>query len=381
VWQAIVQKRNVMQWKSQSEQVSRTGRAIVLEFLLAVCLIPCPTHGQAPNKPRVLKSIREVSQLTSIEARNRFPVEVEGVVTYVDPEWGLLFIQDDTGAVYVDVHGMNPSCPVSTRIGVTAVTGAGDVGTVLENPHIECLGPGVLPLAERHRLADITAKAADSRYVQTEGVLRPSEQTWARICFRIVDGSTSALVVVPRPSNPRSQRMLGATVRVRGVSGVQIDPKGKVVGSLLFVNHLEDIQVQAVEAQSANALAVVVNKNNPISDLGLAELRRILLGEQLYWNGSQKIVLLLPKSGTPERDTILRLLGMEEAAYESRWSEKSKQGKMDAAPVGATGGFAVNVVAESPEAIAIVTPPDVKTSVKVISIDGHTPRDSGYPLR
>jgi hypothetical protein len=356
-----------------------TRHLITLAFVAVLLLTPFLAARQAPMKKRVLRTLHEVNQLSSIEARNVFSVDVQGVVTYVDADWGLLFVQDETGAIYVNVHGMTSLCPVSSRIHVTAVTGAGDVGTVLENPHIECLGPAVLPTAERRSLAEISSKVADSRYVQTEGVLRPGDQAWPRICYRIVDGNTAALVVVPQASDPQSQRMLGATVRVRGVSGVQIDPKGKVVGSLLFVNRLDDIQV-AIVGQSPSTLAVVVNKGNPVSDLSQAELRQILLGTRLYWNGLQKIVLLLPKVGTPERETMLRLLALDESGYESHWSEAAKQGEVDTAPVPASGGFAVNVVAENPQAIAIVSAADLKPSVKVISIDGHMPRDTAYAV-
>jgi hypothetical protein len=372
--------RRVFQ-KAVSAEISGTTRhAISLPFVAVLLLIPILAAGQAPTKKHVLRTLHEVSQLSNIEARNVFPVDVQGVATYVDADWGLLFVQDETGSVYVNVHGMTSLCPVSSRIHVTAVTGAGDVGTVLENPHIECLGPGVLPVAERRSLAEISSKAADSRYVQTEGVLRPGDQSWSRICYRIVEGNATALVVVPQASDPQSQRMLGATVRVRGVSGVQIDSKGKMVGSLLFVNRVEDIQVAIVEGHSVNALAVVVNKSNPVSDLSQAELRQILLGKRLYWNGIQKIVLLLPQIGSPERETMLRLLDLDESGYESQWSEAVKQGEVDTVPVAASGGFAVNVVAENPKAIAIVSAADVKTSVKVISIDGHMPRDTTYAM-
>jgi phosphate transport system substrate-binding protein len=353
---------------------------LATSLAFAVLLLISSGAGQAPMKKRVLRTLREANQLSSIEARNVFPVDVQGVATYVDPEWGLLFLQDETGAIYVNVHGMTSLCPVGSRIHITAVTGAGDVGTVLESPHIECLGTGVLPTAERRSLAEISSKLADSRYVQTEGVLRPGDQSWPRICYRIVDGNSAALVVLPQASDAQSQRMLGASVRVRGVSGVQIDSKGKVVGSLLFVNRMDDIQVAIAGGQSANTLAVVVNKGNPVNDLSQAELRQILLGTRLYWNGAQKIVLLLPKVDTPERETMLRLLGLNESAYENHWSEAAKQGEVSTPPVAASCGLAVNVVAENPQAIAIVSAADVKSSVKVISIDGHMPRDTAYAI-
>jgi hypothetical protein len=356
-------------------------RLIVLPSVLAFSAVFFLTFAQPQNNRRVLRTVHEVNQLSNIDARNALPVEVEGVATYSDPEWGLLFLQDDTGAIYVNVHGITSLCPVGSRIRVNAVTGAGDVGTVLVNPHIQLLGQGVLPIAERRTLADLNAKAADSRYVQTVGLLRPGDQPWNRICFRIVDGNSSALVVVPEASNPQMKRMVGTTVRVRGVSGIHLDPNGKILGAMLFVNRPEDIQPETAETQKPNVLAVIVNRNNPVGDLSIQDLRRILLGERLFWKGSQRIVLLLPNVGTPEREATLRLLGMEESAYKKYWSEKASSAGVDAAPVSAASGFAVNVVATTADAIAMVLISDVKSSVKVINLDGHSPADPAYPLR
>jgi hypothetical protein len=354
-----------------------TSSSWLLVFFSVLCLL---TAGQAQNDRRVLQTIREVNQLTNIEARNAYSVKLEGTVTYSDPEWGLLFVEDATGAIYVNVHGMNASYPAGSRVKVEAVTGPGDVDTVLVNPHVEVAGQGDMPTAQRRSLADLNAQKADSRFVSTHGVLRAGDQPWKRICFRIFDGETSALVVVPQVSGPEARRLVGASVRVRGVSGVHIDSKGKVVGSLIFVNRLEDIEVEGATA-NPNALAVIVNKGNPLNDLSLSELRRILLGERTTWKGSQKIVLLLPTIGTPERQTALRLVSMDESSYKSHWTEVSAAGA-NVAPVAApASGMAVNLVADTVDAVAVVPLADVKGSVKILRIDGSLPGDSGYPIR
>ena len=210
-------------------------------------------------------------------------------------------------------------------------------------------------------------------------MLRAGDQPWKRVCFRIFDGDASALVVVPQVSGPEARRLVGASVRVRGVSGVHIDPKGKVVGSLIFVNRLEDIEVEGATV-NPNALAVIVNKSNPLNDLTLSELRRILLGERTIWRGSQKIVLLLPTIGTPERQTALRLFSMDESSYKTHWTEISAGGA-NAAPVAApASAMAVNLVADTVDALAVVPLADVKGSVKILRIDGSLPGDSGYPI-
>jgi hypothetical protein len=355
-----------------------TPSTSLLAFFLILSFL---ATAQGQNGRPVLRTIHEVNQLTNIEARNAYPVQLDAVVTYSDPEWGLLFIEDATGAIYVNVHGTNTTYAPGSRVKVEAVTSAGDVDTVLVNPHIEFAGKGEMPTAERRSLADLETQKADSRFVVTRGVLRAGDQPWKRICFRIFDGDTSALVVVPQASGPEARRLLGASVRVRGVSGVHIDAKGRVVGTLIFVNQLEDIEVESASTANSNVLAVIVNKDNPLNDLSIAELRRILLGERTTWSGSKKIVLLLPMVGSAERQTALRLVAMDESSYKSHWAEKSGNGESGAAPIAApASGIAVNLVAETQDAIAVVPLGDVKGTVKILRIDGSLPGNPAYPI-
>lgn len=344
-------------------------------FLLLVSIVA----AQAQEDRHVLRTIREVNQLTNIEARNAYSVQLEGTVTYSDPEWGLLFVEDASGAIYVNVHGMKTTYPAGSRVKIEAVTGPGDVDTVLVNPHIEIVGKGELPTPARRTLSDINAQKADSRFVSTRGVLRAGDQPWKRVCFRMYDGDVSALVVVPQLSGADARRLVGTTVRVRGVSGVHIDQKGKVVGALIFVNRLQDIELEGGAAPSENTLAVIVNKSNPVNDLSMAELRKILLGERTYWRGSRRIILLLPTVGSTERETALRLVSMDESNYKQHWLDKASEG--NAAPASSASGFAVNLVADTEDAIAVVPLADVKGSVKLLRIDGVQPGEAGYPIR
>src|SRR5215471_20243950 len=58
-----------------------------------------PPHPNT-NLP-VLTEIRQVRELSAEEARKQYPVRVRAVVTYFDPHWKTLFIQDDTAGIWV----------------------------------------------------------------------------------------------------------------------------------------------------------------------------------------------------------------------------------------------------------------------------------------
>jgi len=361
-------------------QVSgRVLRASVLCILVlsATCF---RAFAQTANNRQTLRTVHEVRELSNTDARNAYPVELEGIATYSDPEWGLLCLEDNTGAIYVNIHGMNASFPAGSHIRVNALPGPGDVCTVLVQPNIHALGQGVLPTPEHRSLSELNALTADSHFIETRGVLWACDQSWKRICFRIADGKVSALVVVPTRSSAAAQRLVGATVHVHGVSGIHLDPNGKPLSALIFVNRLEDIEVEGGASQNLNALAVIVNKDNPVNNLSMAELREILLGNRPYWKGSQKIVLLLPNGGSG-REGTLRLLDMNESSYKNNWLEKISAGEAGTAPAAVpSSGIALSLVAETLGAIAVVPLADVRDSVKVVKIDGHLPSDAAYPV-
>jgi hypothetical protein len=220
----------------------------IIQHCVVLCLLwPlfafAQLHGQSGRQP-TLRTVQGIHGLSNTEARNAFSVELQGVVTYSDPEWGLLFIHDQTGSIYVDAHGISTLFPVGTRVQVNGVTGAGDVAPTVVQAKIRILGREPPPKPEQRTVAELDAGVADSSWVVTEGVLHPCYQTWTRVCFRIFDGKSVAWLVVPEKENAAAQRLMGATVRITGVSGVHFDGANRRVAAQLFVNNLTDIQIE-----------------------------------------------------------------------------------------------------------------------------------------
>ncbi|MFY9854458.1 MAG: hypothetical protein WAK26_11345, partial [Terracidiphilus sp.] len=194
--------------------------------------------------------MQEVFLLSKTEAANAYPIELEAVITYSDPEWGLLFIQDQTGTTFIDVHGSSAKYPTGTRIRVDGISTAGNNGTAIAQARIFVLGRGVLPNPEQRSIAELDAGAAESHRVVTEGVLHPCYNDWSRVCFRVFDGEKLVWLVVPQPDSPAAQSLIGATVKAKGVVGQHInDATKKREGAQLFVESLEDIQVETPPLQ------------------------------------------------------------------------------------------------------------------------------------
>src|SRR5450432_2133386 len=72
----------------------------------------------------------------------------------------------------------------------------------------------------------------------------------------------------------------------------------------------------APPTSAADEVDVIVNKANTISDLPLADARKIFLGDKTTWPSGKRVSILMLAQGQPERAVILReIYKMSEADY------------------------------------------------------------------
>lgn len=156
---------------------------------------------------------------------------------------------------------------------------------------------------------------------------------------------------------------------------------GVILATAAFVGPTPQSRVQA--ARPKESLAIIVNRENPIENLSMNELRSVFLGERSHWANGRRITLVMMEPGQLERDTMLRdICRMSESDLRRRYLQGLLTGevlvspKTLASPVGVRK-FVFNV----PGAIGYLRREDLDDSVKVVRIDGHLPNDSEYPLR
>src|SRR5579864_4926656 len=115
-------------------------------------------------------------------------------------------------------------------------------------------------------------------------------------------------------------------------------------------------------------IAVVVNASNPTDDLSVAEVRRILMGERMFWAGNVQIRLLLRERGAREREQVLsRLLKMNDEAFDAHWRAKVFRGEAPGEPLAVPTGVLLNqYVKQLPGAIAFVSAKTRSPEMKVL---------------
>jgi ABC-type phosphate transport system substrate-binding protein len=137
-----------------------------------------------------------------------------------------------------------------------------------------------------------------------------------------------------------------------------------------------------VRARDSEPLAIVVNRSNPLTEISLADLRRLYRGQRSRWSNGRRVTLVMRDPGTPEREAILQTLyGVDEDEYRRGFLQAVFTGEANGAPrvLASTNGV-LRFVFNVPGAIGYVRASEVDASVKTLKVDGHLPGEAGYRL-
>lgn len=136
-------------------------------------------------------------------------------------------------------------------------------------------------------------------------------------------------------------------------------------------------------APASKVMAIIVHQSNPVSDLTLAELRRIFMLETQTWPHGRKITLVLGEKGQPGRAEIIRLIcGFSEADYDRHILLQTFRGNVGLGPRAIRSPAAIlRFVFNAPGAIGYVPAEQLDGSTKVLRVNGLDVTDPKNPLR
>ena len=134
----------------------------------------------------------------------------------------------------------------------------------------------------------------------------------------------------------------------------------------------------AAQAESVAAIAIIVNKDNPVGTLHIGDVARIYRGERGEWPDDQKIVAT---NHDVESDLRRRFYASVLGA------PPTEKFRLPGTPIPfhtmtfKSSRVIVKFVASTPQAIGYVPVESVDASVKVLRIDGLLPGDTSYSVK
>lgn len=195
------------------------------------------------------------------------------------------------------------------------------------------------------------------------------------------DGSTSMEEVIGVLGEAFMQDNSGITFTYNPTgsgSGIKAVQEGRCDIGLSSRNLKEDEKAGGLTETvlAYDGIAIIVNPENPVSDLTLEEIASVFTGEITNWSeiggNDAQIVLIGREAGSGTRDGFESITGTEDSC-------KYRQ------ELTSTGDV-ITTVSSNPDAIGYASLASVKESVKAVSVDGIIPgegtvKDGSYVVQ
>jgi len=137
-----------------------------------------------------------------------------------------------------------------------------------------------------------------------------------------------------------------------------------------------------VRAGNDVALAIIVAPSSKLTNVSMADLRRIFQSERQTDPDGNKLIALNHPPKTVDRvgfDQVV--LGMDAEAVGRFWIDRKIRG--GSGPPRSVESLATlrRVVEKLPGAIGYIRPAQLSNEVRAVRVDGKLPEDPGYPVR
>lgn len=187
-----------------------------------------------------------IRAMSAGEISRHHPVHLSAVVTYVDPDWKLLFVQDDTAGIFVFLRDWTPGIAVGDALVLDGHTDGGDFAPVVRNATVTVAGRAPLP-APVSPASDLVATGRyDSQRAVVEGVVRRfhHREKDKHLMFDLVVNGHRVLAQFPgKWTAPIPSELVDAHVRLAGVFGSLFNQQRQLTGLQFFIPSLEAVTV------------------------------------------------------------------------------------------------------------------------------------------
>ncbi|MEW6304586.1 MAG: ATP-binding protein [Verrucomicrobiota bacterium] len=204
----------------------------------------------------MLTQVKEIQRLSPAEVQRGHQVRLQAVVTCYDTVRDVLYVQDATGGIRVDVSGQEVAAQAGRLVEVEGISVSGPGGPVIGSPTFKELGAGVFPVATPVTRDQWTSGLLDSQWVEINGIVREVRQTSGALMLEI--GSAGRGVYrATLFSDSLPADLVDASVWLRGVCRASFNQRGLLVSVRLLVPSLDHLAVETPAPADAPLVSVV----------------------------------------------------------------------------------------------------------------------------
>lgn len=185
---------------------------------------------------QTIRTCRGVLTAGNAGLNARIPVEVKGLITFVEPEGGLLFVQDETAGIFVYTTSLDlKPLRAGMEVFVQGVAQDGQYSPVITATQVTAGAMRTLPVPERVTVGQILSGEFDSQWVSFSGIVRRDGHEWVHRVLEVHDGRRFVKVHIQESSGDHGPGLLDARVTVCGVCAHLKGERGNPGGFAIFV--------------------------------------------------------------------------------------------------------------------------------------------------
>ena len=197
--------------------------------------------------------------VTEVDAVSRLPrdqtagspvISVEGTVTYVNQVWDTMFVQDETGGLYVYSQEL-PEVAVGEIVRVSGLPSVGQLGIYLQLNDCKRIGVGVLPDPVSTNSPSFHQIRSSCHLVDLIGIVRRATSADGHFSVVLANGTMRVTVHLPHSTglDIDAPDFIGRQMHVEGVWGVKRAQVGYYFELFVADGGLVEISEPVVVAQ------------------------------------------------------------------------------------------------------------------------------------
>jgi signal transduction histidine kinase/DNA-binding response OmpR family regulator len=203
-------------------------------------VVPAQPSALADDVLTDAATVRQQRFDTSLRHR----VRLRATVTYHDPEWRLLFVQDATDGIFVNLRGELTPFVVGDDVEIDGETDVGGFAPAIVNATLRRVGHHPWSGPPVASLDALRSGLHDSQRITLSGIVRRvSNDDQGHLFFEMRTAGLTLYGQVPSFSGPLPMHLVDSAVTVRAVAGALSNSRRQMTGIQLFVPTIDDIQI------------------------------------------------------------------------------------------------------------------------------------------
>jgi hypothetical protein len=209
-----------------------------------------------------ISEIFGVRSLTPEEADESRPVKITGIVTLSNPDRPEIFLQDETGGIYVQAESMPAEICQGSQVQIVGHTSKGFFSPYVNAASVTILGEAPLPPPASFDLSQSNSRWLDAHCVLSHGLVREVVEVNGQIRVNVEGTGGSAMLEFREiPTVEELRPFIGTVVRIRGVCVPEFDENWNVTGNVRVILQSKDelAIVESVERLASTPVRTILD--------------------------------------------------------------------------------------------------------------------------